>query len=70
MDFFGGHNGSFFFDESNIVALYANLFLKLSKSEMKNWNLYFNISNPKTNYQKDKCAFQGGLYKGWYIQCP
>jgi hypothetical protein len=24
---------------------------------------------PKKNYQKDKCSIQGGLYKGWHIQC-
>jgi hypothetical protein len=42
--------------ESNIIALYSNLFEKLSKSEMK-------------NYQKDKCLIQGGFYKGCYIQC-
>jgi hypothetical protein len=32
-------------------------------------NLHYNLSNPKKNYQKDKCSIQGGLYKGWYIQC-
>jgi hypothetical protein len=34
MDFFGGPNGSFF-GQSNIVALYANLFEKLGKSDKK-----------------------------------
>jgi len=33
--------------ESSVVALYSNLFEKLSKSEMKNWNLHSNLSNPK-----------------------
>jgi hypothetical protein len=33
--------------ESSIVALYANLFEKLGKSEMKNWSLHSNLSNPK-----------------------
>jgi hypothetical protein len=47
MDFFRSHNGSFFFIESNIVVLYSNLFEKLGKREMKNWNLHSNISNPK-----------------------
>jgi hypothetical protein len=36
MDFFGSHNGSFFLNESSIVALHSTLFGKLSKSEMKN----------------------------------
>jgi hypothetical protein len=35
--------------ESSIVALYANLFEKLGKSEMKNWNLDYNLSKPKKN---------------------
>jgi hypothetical protein len=36
MDFFGCPSGSFFLGELSIVALYANLFEKLGKSEMKN----------------------------------
>jgi hypothetical protein len=36
MDVFGMHNGSFFLGESNIVALYSNLFEKFNKNEMKN----------------------------------
>jgi hypothetical protein len=47
MDFFRSYNGSFFFIESSIVVLYSNLFEKLGKSEMKNWNLHSNRSNPK-----------------------
>jgi hypothetical protein len=70
MDFFGNHNGSFFLNESSIVVLYSNLLEKLGKSEMKNWNVHSNLSNPKNNYQKDKYSIQGGIYKGWYIQCP
>jgi len=32
---------------------------------------HFNLfETQKQNYQKDKCSIQGGLYKGWYIQCP
>jgi len=38
--------------ESSIIALYANLFDKLGKSEMKNWNLHCNLSNPKNNTKK------------------
>jgi len=57
----------YFLGELSIVELYANLFEKFDKSEMKNWNLYSNLSNPKFFYQKDKCSIQGGLYKGWYI---
>jgi hypothetical protein len=38
--------------ESNIVALYSNLFEKLDKSEMKNINLHYNISNPKKTFIK------------------
>jgi hypothetical protein len=50
--------------------LHVNLFEKLGKSEMKNWNLHSNLSyRIFFNYQKDKCSIQGGLYKGWYIQC-
>jgi hypothetical protein len=30
---------------------------------MKNWNLHSNLSNPKKNYQKDKCSIQGGFTK-------
>jgi hypothetical protein len=37
----------FFLGESSIIALYSNLLGKLSKSEMKNWNLHSNLSNPK-----------------------
>jgi hypothetical protein len=55
--------------ESSIVALYSNEFAKLGKSEMKNWNLHSNLSNPNIFYQKDKCSIQGGIYKGWCIQC-
>jgi hypothetical protein len=36
MDFFGGPSGKKNLGESSIVALYANLFEKLGKSEMKN----------------------------------
>jgi hypothetical protein len=36
MDFFGCPNDSIFMGESSIVALLANLFEKLGKSEMKN----------------------------------
>jgi hypothetical protein len=49
--------------------MYSNLFEKLSKSEMKNWNLHSNLFKPKKKYQKHKCSIQGGLYKKWYIQC-
>jgi hypothetical protein len=52
-------------NDSSIDVLYSNLFEKLGKSEMKNWNLHSNLSNPKNTYQKDKYLSQGGLYKGW-----
>jgi hypothetical protein len=32
--------------------LYSNIFEKLDKSEMKNWNLHSNISNSKIKLQK------------------
>jgi hypothetical protein len=35
LDVFRSHSGSFFLGESNIIALYSNLFEKLDKSEMK-----------------------------------
>ncbi len=38
--------------ESSVVALYSNLFEKLGKSEMKNWNLHSNLSNPKKELSK------------------
>jgi len=41
-----------FLSELNIVALYANLFEKLGKSKMKNWNLHSNLSNPKEKITK------------------
>jgi hypothetical protein len=41
-----------FLGESSIVALYSNLFEKLGKNEMKNWNLHSNISNPQKRITK------------------
>ncbi len=52
MDFFGGLSGSLFLGESSIVALYANLFKKLGKSEIKNGNLHSNLSNKNNNLPK------------------
>jgi hypothetical protein len=45
-------HSQFFLSESNIIALYSYLFEKLSKSEMKNWNLHSNLSNPKKNTKR------------------
>jgi hypothetical protein len=42
----------FFVGESNIVELCWNLFEKLGKNEVKNWNLHFNLSNPKKNTKR------------------
>jgi uncharacterized membrane protein SirB2 len=50
----------FFLGESKYYCIVFNLFEKLGKSKIKNWNLHSNISNLK-NYQKDKCSIQCGL---------
>jgi hypothetical protein len=55
--------------EPSIVALYLNLFKRPGKSEIKIETYILIFQTQKTNYQKDKCSIQGGLYKGWYIQC-
>jgi len=48
VDFFGSQSGSFFGSESNIVALYSNLFEKLDKSEMKNKTYILIFQTQKT----------------------
>jgi hypothetical protein len=52
MDNFGSHSGNCFSVSLIVVGLYSNLFKKLGKSEMKNWNLHFNLSNPKKKITK------------------
>ncbi len=58
MDNFGSHNGSFFMNKWNIVALYSNVFEKLGKNEMKNWNLHSNLSNQKKKPKKINVEFK------------
>jgi len=44
---------AFYLGNLSIVALYWNLFGKLGKSELKNWNLHSDFFNPKKELPKE-----------------
>ncbi len=52
MDFFGCPNDSVFQVSEVLLHCIQNLFEKLGKSEMKNLDLHFNLSNPKKRLSK------------------
>jgi len=69
MEFFGGPSGNFFL-VSQVLLHCMQIYLKnLTKVKWKIETYILIFQNQKTIYQKNKCSIQGGLYKGWYIQC-